>query len=72
MTKLWEILNVPGSVLMAIFTMCMIAMSLHAYVYGLDIPAGVQTIYMFVMGLYGSTKTANRFISKKEASTEQK
>ena len=65
MNKLWNALNIPGGSLMGLFTLCMIALSCHAYLAGKDIPAGVQAIYMFVMGLYGGTKTANKYIEKK-------
>lgn len=69
MRKVWEALDIPGGALMGIFTMCIIALSCHAYLAGKDIPAGVQAIYMFVMGLYGGTKTANKYIERKDGTS---
>lgn len=65
MNKLWAALDIPGGTLMSIFTVCIISLSCHAYLAGKDIPSGVQAVYMFIMGLYGGTKTANKFIEKK-------
>lgn len=68
MEKLWKMFDIPGASLMGLFTFCMIALSCHAYLSHSDIPAGVQAIYMFVMGLYGGTKSVNKFIEGKNVS----
>lgn len=66
MDKLWKLFDIPGGSLMGLFTLCIIAICLHAYLASKDVPAGVQAIYMFVMGLYGGTRTANKYIDGKK------
>lgn len=62
--------DIPSGPLLGVCTLGMMVMGVHAYFHGKDIPEGVQTMYMFITGMYGGTKTVHKLFAKKEDKTD--
>ena len=54
-------LDVPGGVWMTLFSLAVLAICIHAYISGKNIPTEIVTVYGLVLGAFATSKTIQHF-----------
>jgi hypothetical protein len=61
-----ECLDIPSGSVVGMYTLAVIAMSVHAYLGGREVPASVITLYQFVVGAFAGSKAVKTIWGKKQ------
>ena len=61
LTDILKKLDVPGGVWMTLFSLMVLAICIHAYLSGKNIPTEIVTVYGLVLGAFATSKTIQHF-----------
>lgn len=56
-----KLCDIPGGVWLTLFSLAVLAICIHAYVSGRQIPTELVTIYGLVLGTFAASKTIQKF-----------